>query len=214
MGIFAASSRSSANLVKKLLPIKARKIKEENNFIKHIKLGISRIPNNLINSSLILTESMRANVVHVAFFIQEKEGFTNQGIILDYGSYDYDKDDRIFFEYQEEGGLRYGYMEYNTFVKDSGTAALVNLRLDRSAPIRFNYLIDNLKKIGEWKKSSYSSITHNCQHFAVEVIKILKPEFDENGVFPGENATLIEGKKIEDIIPNVILNVLKELKNK
>ena len=36
-------------------------------------------------------------------------------------------------------------MEYNTFVKDSGTAALVNLRLDRSAPIRFNYLIDNLK---------------------------------------------------------------------
>ena len=47
MGIFAASSRSSANLIKILLPIKARKITEQNNLIKRVTLGISIISNEI-----------------------------------------------------------------------------------------------------------------------------------------------------------------------
>ena len=50
--------------------------------------------------------------------------FQNIGIILDYGSYEYVEDERLAFEYKEEGGLRFGYIEYQQFIKDSGKAAI------------------------------------------------------------------------------------------
>ena len=212
MGIFAASSRSSANLIKILLPIKARLISEQNNYIKNIRLGISNIPNNLLKSSLI-PDTLKTDVVHVAYFISDTDKFSNKGIILDYGSYEYINDEKLAFEYKEEGGLRYGYISYDSFLKDSGKAAMINLDLSKSAPIRFNYLIDELKKNNSWKKDDYSSIAHNCQHFAIEVIKILKPRFNPIGILPGENANLIEGRSPEEIIPNNILKVLKEISN-
>ena len=100
MGIFAASSRSSANLIKILLPIKARKITEQNNLIKRVTLGISNISND-INKSSIIPNIMKKEVVHVAFFIQDQDGFSNKGIILDYGSYEYIDDEKLVFEYKE-----------------------------------------------------------------------------------------------------------------
>ena len=208
--LFAASSRSSANLIKILIPIKARKITEQNNFIKRLTLGISRISNDIADSSFILN-SIKTEVVHVAFFIQDQEGFSNKGIILDYGQYEYINDERLVFEYGEGGGLRFGYIEYQNFMADSGKAAMVNLDISKSAPVRFNYLIDTLKKNGNWREKDYSTISHNCQDFAIEVIKILKPKFDPIGIMPGENASLIEGKTPEEIIPKEILKTLKNI---
>lgn len=210
MGIFAASSRSSANLVKILLPIRARKITEQNNFIKRLTLGISRISNDINNISIV-PNFIKTEVVHVAFFIQDQDGFSNKGIILDYGQYEYINDEKLVFEYNEEGGLRFGYIEYQSFMADSGKAAMVNLDISKSAPVRFNYLIDTLKKNGNWRQKDYSTTSHNCQDFAVEVIKILKPKFTPIGIMPGENASLIEGKTPEDIIPKDILRTLKEI---
>ena len=40
-------------------------------------------------------------------------------------------------------------------------------------------------------------------------MKILKPQFNIMGIIPGDNSDLIEGKNIEQIIPNSILSVLK-----
>lgn len=208
--LFAASSRSSANLIKILVPIKARKITEQNNFIKRLTLGISRISNDISDSSFILN-SIKTEVVHVAFFIQVQEGFSNKGIILDYGQYEYINDERLVFEYNEGGGLRFGYIGYQNFMADSGKIAMVNLYISKSAPVRFNYLIDKLKKHGYWREQDYSSISHNCQHFAIEVIKILKPKFDPIGIMPGENSKLIEGKSPEEIIPKEILKTLKNI---
>ncbi len=208
MGIFAASSRSSANLIKILLPIKARKITEQNNFIKSITLGISNISNN-VNKSSLIPNALKKEVVHVAFFIQDQEGFSNKGIILDYGSYEYIDDEKLVFEYKEEGGLRFGYIEYKAFMSDS--VAIVNLDITKSPPIRFNELIDTLKKNGNWRQKDYSSISHNSQDFAVEVIKIIKPKFTPLGIMPGENSSLIEGKTPDEIIPPKILKTLQSI---
>ena len=207
--IFAASSRSSANLIKILLP-GARKIAEQNNFIKRVTLGISTISQD-IKESFLLPNMVKTKVVHVAFFIQDKDGFTNTGIILDYGSYEYVNSEKLIFEYKEEGGLRYGYIDYQAFMKDSGKAAMVNLDISKSAPVRFNYLIDKLKEKGNWRLKDYSSSSHNSQDFAIEVIKILKPKFNVLGITPGENPKLIEGKTVEEIIPNGILKTFNML---
>ena len=68
----------------------------------------------------------------------------------------------------------------------------------------------NSFKFYSWKQKDYSNLHHNCQHFAVEIIKILNPQFNNMGIMPGENASLIEGKDEEQIIPSVILEQLKK----
>lgn len=211
MGIFSASSRSSQNLLKILLP-GGRKIAEQNNLIKRVTLGISSISKNIKDSSIV-PDKVKKTVVHVAFFIQDQDGFSNTGIILDYGFYEYIDSDKLIFEYKEEGGLRYGYINYLVFMKDSGKAAMVNLDITKSPKVRFNYLIDKLKENGSWRQKDYQSLTHNCQDFAIEVIKILKPQFNEIGIMPGENASLIEGKTPEEIIPDCILKTLHSITN-
>ena len=205
MGILS----SSANLIKKLLPTTtARKIKERNNLIKRVSLGISNI-SNYVNKSSIIPNVVKKEVVHVFFFIQDQDGFSNKGIILDYGSYEYIDDEKFVFEYKEEGGLRFGYIEYKAFMSDS--VAIVNLDITKSPPIRFNELIDTLKKNGNWRQKDYSSISHNSQDFAVEVIKIIKPKFTPLGIMPGENSSLIEGKTPDEIIPPKILKTLQSI---
>ena len=96
-------------------------------------------------------------------------------------------------------------------MKDAGKAAMVNLDIRNLPPIRFNYLIDKLKEKGNWRLKDYSSSSHNSQDFAIEVIKILKPKFNVLGITPGENPKLIEGKTVEEIIPNGILKTFNML---
>ena len=206
MGFVASSSRSSKKLLKFLVPnSRAKLITEDNQSIKGLFLGISRIDN--ISSSI---PNYGKEIVHVSFYLTTQNTFQNKGIILDYGCYEYIEDDRLTFEYKEEGGLRYGYIEYQQFLKDSGKAAIIKLDLTKSAPIRFNDLIDKVKKNNSWKKDDYKNFEHNCQNFAVEIIKILNPQFSKLGILPGENASLIEGLDEEQIIPSVILKQLKK----
>ena len=197
----------SKKLLKFLVPnSRAKSITEANEPIKGLYLGISRISD--LSSSI---PGYGKEIVHVAFFLTTQSTFQNIGIILDYGAYEYIKDDRLAFEYNEEGGLRFGYIEYQQFLKDSGKAAMVKLDLSHSRPIRFNDLIDKVKENNSWKQKDYSNLSHNCQHFAVEIIKILNPRFTKMGITPGENASLIEGKDEQEIIPPVILEQLKKI---
>ena len=164
MGILS----SSANLIKKLLPTTtARKIKERNNLIKRVSLGISNI-SNYVNKSSIIPNVVKKEVVHVFFFIQDQDGFSNKGIILDYGSYEYIDDEKLVFEYKEEGGLRFGYIEYQAFMSDS--VAIVNLDITKSPPIRFNELIDTLKKNGNWRQKDYDKYLNNAPSSDIYII--------------------------------------------
>ena len=160
------------------------------------------------NTNLFIPNVLKKEVVHVAFFIQDEDGYSNKGIILDYGPYEYIDDKKFVFEYKEEGGLRFGYIKYQAFMSDSGKTAMVNLK---SRPVRFNYLIDTLKKIGNWRQKDYSSISHSSLDFAIEVIKIIKPKFTPIGILPGENPSLIEGKTPEEIIPKKILEAFQSI---
>ncbi len=205
-GLGYSSSNSSKALIKLLKPgSRAHKIVDDNLPIKTLILGLSNI--NEVASSIPVVGK---DICHAAFLLGTDVKFQNQGIILDYGDYDYEKDEKLAFEYNKEGGLRYGYIEYNNFLKESGKAAMIKLDLSKSPPVRFNDLIDKIKEKGSWKKKDYSNINHNCQHFAVEVIKILKPKFNPIGISPGDNAGLIEGKDLEEIIPGTILEQLKK----
>lgn len=204
--LISSSSRSSKALIKLLFPgSRANKIVEDNLPIKTLYLGLSRIDD--VTSSI---PSVGKEISHAAFLLGTEKTFQNKCIILDYGDYKYLKDEKLAFEYNEEGGLRYGYIEYNNFQKEFGKAAMIKLDLSKSPPVRFNALIDKLKEKGSWKQKDYSNINHNCQHFAVEVIKILKPKFNPIGILPGDNAELIEGKDPEEIIPETILEQLKK----
>ena len=206
MGLVASSSRSSKKLLEFLVPnSRAKLITEDNQPIKGLFLGISNISD--LSSSI---PGYGKDIVHVAFFLTTQNTFQNKGIILDYGAYDYIKDERLAFEYNEEGGLRFGYIEYQQFLKDAGKAAMVKLDLSHSRPIRFNDLIDKVKKNNSWKQKDYSNLSHNCQNFAVEIIKILNPRYCKLEIMPGENASLIEGKDEQEIIPSVILKQLKK----
>ncbi len=205
-GSIDSSLRSSKALIKLLFPgSRANKIPEDNLPIKTLCLGLSRIDDFM--SSI---PGVGKEISHAAFLLGTENKFQNKCIILDYGDYKYLKDEKLAFEYNEEGGLRYGYIEYNNFQKEFGKAAMIKLDLSKSPPVRFNALIDKLKEKGSWKQIDYSNINHNCQHFAVEVIKILKPKFTPIGILPGDNAELIEGKDVEEIIPGTILEQLKK----
>ena len=113
------------------------------------------------NTNLFIPNVLKKEVVHVAFFIQDEDGYSNKGIILDYGPYEYIDDKKFVFEYKEEGGLRFGYIKYQAFMSDSGKTAMVNLK---SRPVRFNYLIDTLKKIGNWRQKDYYKHLNNTHH--------------------------------------------------
>ena len=204
--LISSSSRSSKALIKLLFPgSRANKIPEDNLPIKTLCLGLSRIDD--FTSSI---PSVGKEISHAAFLLGTDVKFQNKGIILDYGDYKYLKDEKLAFEYNEEGGLRYGYIEYNNFTKEFGKAAMIKLDLSKSPLVRFNDLIDKIKVKGSWKQKDYSILHHNCQHFAVEVIKTLKPKFNPIGILPGDNAELIEGKDPEEIIPETILEQLKK----
>ena len=68
----------------------------------------------------------------------------------------------------------------------------------------------SISENNSWKQKDYSNLSHNCQNFVVEIIKILNPQFNKMGIMPGENASLIEGKDEQEIIPSVILKQLKK----
>ena len=105
-------------------------------------------------------------------------------------------------------------MKYDIFRKYLASACLINLDLSKSPLITFNTLIDKVKEEDSWTKEDYSFRKKNCQHFIGKIVSILKPNYTPIGILPGENADLIEGKMIEEIIPSPILTELKKFEIK
>lgn len=206
MGKSISSSNHLDNLINNS---RAIQINVDNEIIKRAYIGLS-----LLDKSTIKKWAVGINYVHSALFLGYSDSINSEGIVLEFGMYDHEDDERIKYEYDLKGGMRYGKMNYNIFYKILGSAALINLDLSKSPKIRFNTLIEKLKENDTWKKEDYSVLHKNCQHFVAKSISILQPKFSPIGVFPGENAELIEGKNIQEIIPPPILEQLKKFENK
>lgn len=204
------SSNSSNNHLNTLIPnSRACQINIDNEIIKRAYIGLS-----LLDKSTIKKWAVGVNYVHSSIFMSYSDSVNFEGIVLEFGVYDYENDDRIKYEYDKKGGMRYGKMKYDIFKKELASAAIINLDLSKSPMIRFNTLIDKLKENNDiWRKEDYSLIHRNCQHFIAKIISILQPKFSPIGILPGENADLIEGKKIQEIIPSLILEQLKKFEN-
>ena len=200
---------SSSNYLDNLIPnSRANQINIDNEIIKRAYIGLS-----LLDKSTVKKWAVGVNYVHSALFLGYSDSINFEGIVLEFGVYDYDDDERIKYEYDLKGGMRYGKMKYDKFKKELGSAAIINLDLSKSPKIRFNTLIEKLKENNDiWRKEDYSLVHRNCKHFTAKAISILPPKFSTIGVLPGENADLIEGKMIQDIIPSLILEQLKKFK--
>lgn len=204
------NSSSSSNHLNYLIEnSRACKINIDNELIKRAYIGLS-----LLDKSTVKKWAVGVNYVHAAIFMGSSEQINFEGIILEFGVYDYEDDERIKYEYDLKGGMRYGKMKYDVFKKQLATASLINIDLSKSPKVRFNNLLEKLKENDSWTKEDYSCFNKNCQHFIAKVISILKPKYTPLGILPGENADLIEGKMVEDIIPSPILEELKKFEIK
>ena len=203
-------SYSSNNNLNNLIPnSRAAQISIDNELIKKAYIGLSLLDKSTAKKWIVGT-----NYVHASLFIGCSDKVDSEGIIVEFGVYDYQEDNRIRYEYDLKGGLRYGKMKYDIFRKYLASACLINLDLSKSPLITFNTLIDKVKEEDSWTKEDYSFRKKNCQHFIGKIVSILKPNYTPIGILPGENADLIEGKMIEEIIPSPILTELKKFEIK
>ena len=179
--------------------------------IKQITLGISNLENKIVKIA------RKEEAVHVAFFISDldNDSFDDKGILLEYGKYESknknNKKGLMKYEY-DDGGMRYGWCKMNDFQKSLATAVCINLDLEPPL-ILFKELIEKIKekKVNNkynknnknWDLNSFSAINHNCQHFAANVIEILKAKYDDKNIIIRNNEMHKNGKKI-DILPKII----------
>ena len=206
---FSFFSRSSniSNLIEKL---------NKNNIISCC-LGMSKInfASNLVNSYahpalLLLSTSSE--------YADQDRG---EGILIEYGEYspDMSKEEtkkydnkEVLYRYDKEGGLRYYGMEYKKFVEEFGSIGYISMDIDEMYQKTFENFIDLCAPTNErkWIKSKYSAINYNCQNFAAEALEILRPKFVPGMIQKGLYGK--EFKKKIDIFPNIIKNVLNNLK--
>ena len=144
-----------------------------------------------------------------------------EGILIEYGKYspDMSKEEtkkyegkEVLYRYDKEGGLRYYGMEYKKFVEEFGSVGYISMDIDEMYQKTFENFIDLCSPTNErkWIKSNYSAINYNCQNFVAEALEILRPKFVPGMIQNGPNGK--EYKKKIDIFPNIIKNVLNNLK--
>jgi len=181
--------------------------------IKQITLGISNLENALYKSV------KKEEAVHAAFFISnaDNERYKDEGVVLEYGKYESTNNEKGLMKYEyDDGGMRYGWCKQNDFNKELASDVCINLGLEPPL-ILFRDLIEKLKKKEannkynknnkNWNLRDFSVFNHNCQHFAANVIEILKAKYDDKCIFIRNNEWYKNGKKI-DIIPNIIKEAL------
>ena len=136
------SSESSKNHLDYLKQdSRAMSINIENELIKKANIGLCRV-----DESTIKRWGLGVNYVHASILLCATDSFVSEGIILEYGKYDYEKDERIKYEYDIDGGMRYGKISFSNFKKYQASFTLINLDLNKSNIFRFNILIQKIIK--------------------------------------------------------------------
>lgn len=172
--------------------------------VKQLVLGLSDIKKHKI-----LKNIYKERYAHAALFIsnEDNDHFDDKGIILEYGKYEYNANEKKPIRYiYEDGGMRFGWVKLKDFQRDLADIATVNLELNQPF-ILFRDLIEKLKKDEDWDLASFAAFEHNCQHFCAKAIKILKAKYNNNSIVIRDNSSIGKGKKT-DILPKPIRDAL------
>ena len=111
----------------------------------------------------------------------------SKGIIIEYGDY-YPEisivQKYIKYLYIDKGWLRYYVNTYQDF--KNSDIGYIELNIAKKNQMTFDNFIEKIapNSSENWIKSKYFPCYHNCQHFVVEVIKVLNPPFKTKDVFP------------------------------
>lgn len=181
------SSTSSATPVGKLIA------KWGNSSIISCVLGISKIGE---------TSKIYNDFSHAALLLLQKEIDDNmeeeKGILVEYGDYNpemcdqekkYAEEGLVIYHYGKKGGLRYYTKNYGEFTEEFGNIGYVDLKIDEVNQQTFEVFINKIAKVedNKWIKENYSVgllKNFNCQTFAKEALKVIKPHYNCGNIFP------------------------------
>ena len=191
IGSSSDSSSSSSTCVKDIIK------KWGNNSIAACVLGISKIG---------MASNLSYNISHAALLLLDKnidyeleDELENElGILIEYGDYSssMDKTEKkyvdkgyVVYHYGNKGGLRYYGKKYSEFIKQFGDIGYIDFNIVADNQYTFEYFLNQIANLNEnkWIKERYvASImsNFNCQTFAGEAIKILKPYFTFENITP------------------------------
>ena len=184
-------------------------------------LGISKIG---------LTSNLNNKISHAAILLLKKEIdydedddteiLNENGILIEYGDYDSNKYEEkvlvnkglVIYHYGDKGGLRYYIKKYSEFIKEFGDIGYIDLNIHVDNQITFNTFLNKVAKPEEnkWIKKNFSScFNFNCQTFAIEALKELKPHFNSCNIYPNDENLL--GKKSKQKLEFIPSNIKKQL---
>lgn len=197
-----------------------------NNTIGSCVLGISRINlasdyiNKISHAALLLLDK------NIDYDKDEDEKIQEElGILIEYGEYSpdmcseekkYVEKGLVKYHYGNKGGLRYYGKKYSEFIKVFGDIGYIDLNIHADNQITFNVFLEKIADVKEnkWIKENYCAglRNFNCQDFAVESLKQLKPYFNFANINP-KSSELINKKSFKKKLEFVPDNILKELLN-
>ena len=220
---FNSSSNSSSNSSTCVKDI----TKEwETNCMASCVLGISKIG---------MASNLSYDYAHAALLLLDKQIDYNgdckyekdMGILIEYGDYspDMNKKEKNFvdkgyvvYHYGNKGGLRYYGKKYKEFIKDFGDIGYIDFNIAADNQNTFEYFLSHITNLEEkkWIKERYVAFgfinSFNCQTFAKESIKLLKPYYTFANISP-RAMNLLAAKKYKDkydFVPKDIKNILDD----
>ena len=214
---------SCESLMKMFKGRSAIELIQSTEIIKKIIIGISYLDNNNPNSIL---QKIFGNIYsHASLFFLIGKKNNKTGIIVQYGKYKNNNKksskildanaNKIGYVYND-GGLIYGEMEYNDYIKEFCTICNINLDYNHNS-ITLKKFIEEVKNKGVWNLNSYIShrlgITpsHNCQDFVAAGISVLKPKYNPQFINIRDN-TNFDDDDVEKGIPDPIIKQLNNYK--
>lgn len=208
-GLYSSSATSVSNILQQW----------GNSPIASCVLGISsigmksKLSYNLAHSALLLLQK------EIDYEVDEEEMQNEKGIIIEYGDYSpkMSKDELICVEkgfvkyhYNDKGGLRYYVINYRDFIKNFGEIGYIDLNIEVENQKTFNSFIEKIANLEDnrWIQANYSVgflNNFNCQTFALEALRELKPYFNMANVYPAdEDLAKKKSRKKLDFVPKEI----------
>ena len=220
---FNSSSNSSSNsstCVKDILS------KWGKNTVASCTLGISKIG---------ISSKLSYNIAHAALLLLDKHIDYEQydklkeemGILIEYGDYSPNMDSKeknfvdkgyVVYHYGTKGGLRYYGKNYSEFIKEFGDIGYIDFNIHADNQNSFEYFLEKIANLNEnkWIKERYYagllSNNFNCQTFAAEALKVLKPFYTFQNITPRAN-DLEKAKSAKKKIEFVPEDIKKTLTN-
>lgn len=173
----------------------------------------SKLSYNLAHSALLLLQK------EIDYEVDEEEMQNEKGILIEYGDYSpkMSKDELICvkkgfvkYHYDDKGGLRYYVINYRDFIKNFGEIGYIDLNIEVENQKTFNSFIEKIANLegNKWIQANYSAgllNNFNCQTFALEALRELKPYFNMANVYPAdEDLAKKKSRKKLDFVPKEI----------